>query len=114
MGTDKDSQPNAFITTTKDDLFLIRQCTFADLEKVKEVNEKELPEDYAYQTVDIAALGKAVGASSFTVTQPGEIQNVIRQALIERRPTVIDVRVDPNASLPVGARICSNNSIKKA
>jgi ribosomal-protein-alanine N-acetyltransferase len=48
MGTDKDTQTNDFDMTKKEDPFIIRQCTFEDLELVKEVNEKELPEDYPF------------------------------------------------------------------
>lgn len=48
MGTDKDIQTNAFNSTNQENSFIIRQCTFEDLELVKEVNEKELPEDYPF------------------------------------------------------------------
>ena len=48
MGTDKDTHTNAFNNTKQEDPFIIRQCTFEDLENVKEVNEKELPEDYPF------------------------------------------------------------------
>ncbi len=48
MGTDKDIRINSFNDTKKDESFVIRECTFEDLELVKEVNEKELPEDYPF------------------------------------------------------------------
>lgn len=48
MGTDKDTR-SSFINKGNNQLpFFIRRCTFDDLEKVKDVNEKELPEDYPF------------------------------------------------------------------
>ncbi len=48
MGTDKDTQTRIFKDGTTKKAYLIRKCTFEDLELVKEVNEKELPEDYPF------------------------------------------------------------------
>jgi len=44
MTTDKDTKP----TFLEKNTYLIRRCTFKDLENVKEVNEKVLPEDYPF------------------------------------------------------------------
>ena len=44
MTTDKDTKP----TFLEKNPYLIRRCTFKDLENVKEVNEKVLPEDYPF------------------------------------------------------------------
>ncbi len=48
MGTDKDTHTYFFNINKNDDLFFLRKCTFDDLEKVKKVNERELPEDYPF------------------------------------------------------------------
>lgn len=48
MGTDKDTRSSFFDKRNSQFPFLIRRCTFNDLEKVKDVNEKELPEDYPF------------------------------------------------------------------
>ncbi|MFX1258658.1 MAG: GNAT family N-acetyltransferase [Promethearchaeota archaeon] len=48
MGTEKDSKSNFFNKSNNNQPFLIRKCRFKDLEYVKEVNEKELPEDYPF------------------------------------------------------------------
>ncbi|TFG28471.1 MAG: N-acetyltransferase [Promethearchaeota archaeon] len=48
MGTDKDSKTNLIKTGMNGKSYLVRKCTFDDLEFVKEVNEKELPEDYPF------------------------------------------------------------------
>ena len=48
MGTDKDTQTSIFNESKVNPPILIRKCTLEDLDKVKEVNEKELPEDYPF------------------------------------------------------------------
>ncbi len=48
MGTDKDIKPNIYDSNYLTEDFLIRNCTFDDLDFVKAVNEKELPEDYPF------------------------------------------------------------------
>ncbi|MFX1443240.1 MAG: GNAT family N-acetyltransferase [Promethearchaeota archaeon] len=48
MGTDKDTRTRIIKDSTTDKTYIIRKCTFEDLELVKEVNEKELPEDYPF------------------------------------------------------------------
>jgi len=50
MGTDKDTHTDIidFNITNRANDFIIRRCAFDDLELVKEVNEKELPEDYPF------------------------------------------------------------------
>ena len=48
MTTDKDSQLYTYDKSDDNKPYLIRRCTFKDLESVKEVNEKELPEDYPF------------------------------------------------------------------
>ena len=48
MTTDKNSKPTFLEKNDDNKPFLIRRCTFNDLENVKELNEKELPEDYPF------------------------------------------------------------------
>jgi ribosomal-protein-alanine N-acetyltransferase len=48
MGTDKDTKTNLFKNSAIVKSYIIRKCIFDDLEFVKEVNEKELPEDYPF------------------------------------------------------------------
>lgn len=48
MTTDKDIKPTVLEKNDDNKPYLIRRCTFKDLENVKEVNEKELPEDYPF------------------------------------------------------------------
>jgi ribosomal-protein-alanine N-acetyltransferase len=48
MGTDKDTQVSNYKKVVENKNYIIRKCTFEDLELVKEVNEAELPEDYPF------------------------------------------------------------------
>ena len=48
MTTDKDLKPTFLEKNDDNKAYLIRRCTFKDLENVKELNEKELPEDYPF------------------------------------------------------------------
>ena len=48
MTTDKDTHPTFYDKIDNNKPYLIRRCTLKDLENVKEINEKELPEDYPF------------------------------------------------------------------
>jgi len=48
MTTEKETKSSIFNRRNNRSYFLIRKCTYNDLEKVKDVNERELPEDYPY------------------------------------------------------------------
>ena len=48
MTTDKDSKTTILEKNDDNKPYLIRRCTFKDLENVKQLNEKELPEDYPF------------------------------------------------------------------
>ena len=48
MGTEKEVKPNVFNASDMNSDFIIRKCTVENLERVIEVNERELPEDYPY------------------------------------------------------------------
>jgi pyruvate oxidase len=46
---------------------------------------------------DFVALAKACGAAGFRVSDPGELETTLAQALEETGPAVVDVVVDPDA-----------------
>jgi len=48
MGTDRDIETRVFPNHKERQLIFVRECNFEDLEIVKEINEKELPEDYPF------------------------------------------------------------------
>ena len=48
MTTNKEKETKIFNGITNEQEFLIRICTFNDLDAVIEVNERELPEDYPF------------------------------------------------------------------
>jgi acetolactate synthase-1/2/3 large subunit len=56
------------------------------------------------KNVEIAAIARAMGLSGWVVDRPGQIQEIVREALALRAPCLIEVRVDPEAMPPLGAR----------
>jgi acetolactate synthase-1/2/3 large subunit len=54
--------------------------------------------------VEVAAIARAMGLRAWVVDQPGQIQDVMRQALAAGEPCVIEVRVDPTIAPPLGDR----------
>ncbi len=57
--------------------------------------------------LDAAQIAEAVGALAFRVSKAGETEKAIRQALASGRPSVIDVRIDPEAMPPLGIRLAT-------
>ncbi len=53
----------------------------------------------------IAALAQAMGAQGLLVEKPGEFGTALAKAIKSRRPTVIDVIIDPTDMPPLGLRI---------
>lgn len=53
---------------------------------------------------DIAAMARAMGLHTEIVDRPGEIQGALREALIRRRPALIEIRVDPTVAPPAADR----------
>jgi acetolactate synthase-1/2/3 large subunit len=53
---------------------------------------------------EIAAMARAMGLHTQIVDRPGEIQGALHEALIQRRPSLIEVRVDSTIPPPVGDR----------
>ena len=53
----------------------------------------------------VTELAKSLGALSFQVTRPGELQGRIEECLKLGRPAVIEALVDPEEVPPIGARV---------
>lgn len=49
---------------------------------------------------DFAALARSFGANAATVTETAEFESVFEQALAAGRPTVVELRIDPDAISP--------------
>jgi len=60
-----------------------------------------------HRPLDVAQIAEAVGALAFRVDRPGETEKAIQAALASGRPTVIDVRTDPEAVPPTGMRLAT-------
>ena len=54
--------------------------------------------------VEVAAVARAMGLSAWVVDKPGQIGHVLAEALRQRAPSVIEVRVDGAISPPLGDR----------
>jgi len=57
--------------------------------------------------IDIAGIARAMGLHAWIVDAPGRIQAAVREALASRGPALIEVRVDPSISPPLGDRALS-------
>ena len=56
------------------------------------------------RALDISGIARAMGLEAFDVFAPGEIEDVITEALARNRPAVINVHVDPSISPPLSER----------
>jgi acetolactate synthase-1/2/3 large subunit len=56
------------------------------------------------RSVEVAAIARAMGLSAWVVDSPGRMQAVVREALQQKRPCVIEVRVDGSVPPPLGDR----------
>jgi acetolactate synthase-1/2/3 large subunit len=54
--------------------------------------------------VSVAAMARAMGVATRTVSRPGEMTEALREALGERGPVVIEVLVDGSVAPPLGER----------
>jgi acetolactate synthase I/II/III large subunit len=54
-------------------------------------------------SADFAALSRSMGGEGLTVTDPADLGSALKTALDQRRPTVVDVRVDDSVALPAAA-----------
>jgi len=54
-------------------------------------------------TPDYAAMARSMGADGVLVQRPGDLAGQLEAAVASGRPTVVDVRVDPDAKTPAAA-----------
>jgi acetolactate synthase-1/2/3 large subunit len=59
---------------------------------VEGANSSEL---WQFNDVDLSKVAESMGAFGIRVTQPGDIQSAIEQALASGRPAIVDVATDP-------------------
>ncbi|MCX6012638.1 MAG: thiamine pyrophosphate-binding protein, partial [Chloroflexi bacterium] len=55
-----------------------------------------------FKEVNIAKVAEGLGAQSFRINKPGELAKVLPLALESKKPTVIDVVIDPDEVPPIG------------
>lgn len=55
--------------------------------------------------LDIQKMGEALGALAIRVDEPGGVEAAVQRGLQSGRPTVIDVRIDPEAAPPTAIRL---------
>lgn len=56
------------------------------------------------RAVEIASIARAMGLKAWVVDRPGMMQDVLREALRERMPALIEVRIDERIAPPLGDR----------
>ena len=57
--------------------------------------------------LEVASIARAMGLTSWVVDAPDQIQEIVDEAMSLGRPAVIEVRVDPTLSPPIGDRASS-------
>ncbi len=57
--------------------------------------------------LQVAAMARAMGLTAWVVEEPGQFEVAFREALEASSPALIEVRVDPNQSPPLGDRVRS-------
>jgi acetolactate synthase-1/2/3 large subunit len=61
-----------------------------------------------YPRIDCAKVAEGLGAQAFRIREPGQINKELIGKIIEsRRPTLLDVEIDPNEIAPFGSRIAT-------
>lgn len=48
-----------------------------------------------FSPIDLAAFARACGGVGYSVREPGEVRSVMSQAMAEKKPTIVEVYVDP-------------------
>lgn len=56
------------------------------------------------QPLEVAGIARSMGLHTWVVTEPGQIQNAVQEALALKAPAVIEVRVDASLPPPLGDR----------
>ena len=57
-----------------------------------------------FQNPDFVKLAEAMGAVGLRITKPKEVVDVVMEALVNEKPTVVDVVIDPNEAPSFDAR----------
>jgi acetolactate synthase I/II/III large subunit len=57
--------------------------------------------------LDVAGIARAMGAAVWIVDGPDQLRHALHEALRQRRPAVIDIRVDGSVAPPLGERATS-------
>ncbi|MFA6003532.1 MAG: thiamine pyrophosphate-binding protein [Elusimicrobiota bacterium] len=58
-----------------------------------------------FHRMDLAKIAEGLGAQGVSVDAPGELTAALRAALASGKPTVIDVRIDPDEVPPIHSRV---------
>jgi pyruvate dehydrogenase (quinone) len=48
-----------------------------------------------FSPIDYAKFADACGGKGYTVTEPRDVKSVLHEAMAEKRPTIVEVYVDP-------------------
>jgi acetolactate synthase-1/2/3 large subunit len=56
------------------------------------------------RALEVAAIGRAMGIPSWVVDRPNQMQAAVREALAQKAPALIEVRIDGTISPPLGDR----------
>lgn len=54
-----------------------------------------------FKEIDCARIAEGLGAQGYRIQEPGELEEVLPKALESGKPTVIDVKIDPNEVPPI-------------
>ncbi|NOY62020.1 MAG: thiamine pyrophosphate-binding protein [Gammaproteobacteria bacterium] len=74
---------------------------------------KAEPIGYELPAIDFSQYARSIGASSYTIFSPDDLQALDIQAICERDgPTLLDVRIDPDEVPPIKGRIEMLNASK--
>lgn len=60
-----------------------------------------------FARMDLAAVARGLGADGMTVERPGAVGPALQAALASGRPTLLDVRIDPDEVPPIHSRVRS-------
>ncbi|WP_320669560.1 thiamine pyrophosphate-binding protein [Patulibacter defluvii] len=59
----------------------------------------------SFPRVDVAGMAQALGVRGIRVTREDQLDDALTRALGEGGPVVVDVRIDPRVTVPMGSRI---------
>jgi acetolactate synthase-1/2/3 large subunit len=76
--------------------FILNNQALAMIRDIQDIIFKGRRISTEFVNPDFVKLAEAMGAVGYRITNPSEIQSTVKEALSNGRPTVIDVRIDPN------------------